>query len=469
MAEALARRFGRQRVLFDTFHEAELARPDLDLYLPRLYRDDTELIVIVISPDYLRKRWCGLEWRWIRQLILSADQGRIMLLRLGDPGDLSDLGILQGDGFLNVADLPPEAISARILDRLAQQGVVIPEVIPQVTTALNPGAEAERPLAPKPQPLEPQPRSLETTRTPSPLTVSPRWRPRPAGLGLVAAAALVFPLAWWLGRPQLAQWHLRQGDRAFRLYAELSSDDPSGERWLQQAAQAWGQASQLDPGLDPAQGRLGFLADFLGDLTAAENHWRRALEIGRASPDTPAFKSYRTGLALVLAQQPSRRQKALEIFAADVSHPRSAIELAFLSWPQPAALPQALEAIRHSDLATALAAPAVNAEPPWGFKMPDGAVLLFLSRREQRCLLTAVQATTARLAAADSDPSAAATPMTSPRSPTPPLGLAPLASTDCKGIELSVRELLCHRLEPARAQPRSAATRRWLGCHTSPH
>ena len=63
LAEELARCCGLQRVLFDLFHEAELARPDLDVYLPRLYRDETELIVVVLSPDYPNKRWCGLEWR----------------------------------------------------------------------------------------------------------------------------------------------------------------------------------------------------------------------------------------------------------------------------------------------------------------------------------------------------------------------------------------------------------------------
>jgi hypothetical protein len=74
-AAALARCFGWQRALFDQDHQAELARPDLDVYLPMLYQDKTELIVV---------------------------------LRLGDPGD-------------------PSEISARIPERTAQQGIKIPE------------------------------------------------------------------------------------------------------------------------------------------------------------------------------------------------------------------------------------------------------------------------------------------------------------------------------------------------------
>ena len=127
LAEELARRFGRQRVLFDRFHEAELARLDLDVYLPRLYRDETELIVVLLSPDYPNKRWCGLELRWIRQLICSPDKDRIMLLRVGDPGDLSELGILPGDGYLDVSARAATEISALILQRMVQRGIRIHE------------------------------------------------------------------------------------------------------------------------------------------------------------------------------------------------------------------------------------------------------------------------------------------------------------------------------------------------------
>jgi replicative DNA helicase len=136
LAEELARRCGRERVLFDRFLEAELARLDLDVYLPRLYRDETELIVVLLSPDYPNKRWCGLEWRWIRQLIVGPAKERIMLLRVGDPGDLSELGILAGDGYLDVSARAATEISALILERMVLQGVRIPEAAAPVLTAL---------------------------------------------------------------------------------------------------------------------------------------------------------------------------------------------------------------------------------------------------------------------------------------------------------------------------------------------
>ncbi len=147
LAEELARRCGRQRVLFDRFHEAELARPDLDVYLPRLYRDETELIVVLLSPDYPNKRWCGLEWRWIRQLIVGPAQDPIMLLRIGDPGDLSELGILAGDGFLDVTTRAATEISALILERMVQRGIRLPEAAEPGLTTLA----AKPPQRKKPQ------------------------------------------------------------------------------------------------------------------------------------------------------------------------------------------------------------------------------------------------------------------------------------------------------------------------------
>jgi hypothetical protein len=146
LAEELARRCGRQRVMFDQFHEAELARPDLDVYLPKLYRDETELIVVLLSPDYPNKRWCGLEWRWIRQLMGSLAQERIMLLRVGDPGDLSELGILAGDGYLDVSARAASDISALILERMVQQGIWLPEAAePGLTTLATKPPQRKKP------------------------------------------------------------------------------------------------------------------------------------------------------------------------------------------------------------------------------------------------------------------------------------------------------------------------------------
>lgn len=152
VAEQLAERFTPARVLYDHFHKEEFARPDLNAYLPDLYLKQSELIVVILSPDYPKKSWCGLELRYIRELI-NREPHRVMLLSIGEPGDLSHLGILSGDGYLPIDGMTATDIAASIgkrylLDRwdvnahseLWMQGYHIqsPEPWNQVLQPLNP-------------------------------------------------------------------------------------------------------------------------------------------------------------------------------------------------------------------------------------------------------------------------------------------------------------------------------------------
>ncbi|MEI6110594.1 MAG: hypothetical protein WCP63_02810 [Cyanobium sp. ELA712] len=67
-----------------------------------------------------------------------------MLLRVGDPGELSELVILTGEGYLDVTDRAAAEISALILERMVQRGVRIPE-------AADPGVVASE-VSPIPSP-----------------------------------------------------------------------------------------------------------------------------------------------------------------------------------------------------------------------------------------------------------------------------------------------------------------------------
>ncbi len=118
VAEQLSEEVGQQRVLYDQYYEAEFSRLNLDTYLPRLYREEAELVVVFLCPDYRSKRWCQLEWRHIKNLITTVDEGRIMLTSFDDPGDLSDMGILSGDGYAKIGTRSAEEISNLILQRL---------------------------------------------------------------------------------------------------------------------------------------------------------------------------------------------------------------------------------------------------------------------------------------------------------------------------------------------------------------
>ena len=81
VAALLARRFTEADVLYDKFHEAEFARRDLGIYLPELYHDHSELLVVVVCPDYDVKQWTGLEWTAIHDLLSKGKDADVMLCR----------------------------------------------------------------------------------------------------------------------------------------------------------------------------------------------------------------------------------------------------------------------------------------------------------------------------------------------------------------------------------------------------
>src|SRR5260370_11161542 len=118
VADYLAEKLSRPRILYDKYHEAEFARPNLDVHLPNLYRTESDLIAIFLCDEYKNKRWCKLEWRSVRQLISTADEDRIMFLSFDDVGAIPEIGILDGDGYVSIADRSANEIAELILQRL---------------------------------------------------------------------------------------------------------------------------------------------------------------------------------------------------------------------------------------------------------------------------------------------------------------------------------------------------------------
>ncbi|MFO0957059.1 MAG: TIR domain-containing protein [Isosphaeraceae bacterium] len=119
VAEYLGRELGRPAVLYDLWYDAELARPNLHHYLEKIYRDQSDLLVVFLCAEYDRKDWCRLEWGTIHGLILGRQEDQLMLVRIGD-GDVS--GIVPADGYLPVGDRSSREIAGKILERLALVG-----------------------------------------------------------------------------------------------------------------------------------------------------------------------------------------------------------------------------------------------------------------------------------------------------------------------------------------------------------
>jgi tetratricopeptide (TPR) repeat protein len=120
IAEALAGRLGRDAILYDKWHRGEFARPALGVYLPDLYRHESDLLVFFFCKEYAKKPWCGLEWRAALDLIAHQQYDQLMLLRVDDI-DIAEIpGLYSIDGCLDVGDMTDDAVAVEILSRLGE-------------------------------------------------------------------------------------------------------------------------------------------------------------------------------------------------------------------------------------------------------------------------------------------------------------------------------------------------------------
>jgi biotin-[acetyl-CoA-carboxylase] ligase BirA-like protein len=115
IALSLAERLGKNVVFYDKFFEAELARPNLDIYLQEIYHDHSDLIAVFICSDYEHKEWCGIEWRALRDLLKRKEASAIMPFRF-DNTRID--GLFSIDGYISINGRSPEDIAALILVRL---------------------------------------------------------------------------------------------------------------------------------------------------------------------------------------------------------------------------------------------------------------------------------------------------------------------------------------------------------------
>ena len=141
IASALAGVVGRERVLYDKWHRAEFARPNLDVYLPRLYHEQSRLLVFFLCAEYAQKEWCGLEWRAARDLLKRDEDGRLMFLRL-DPANIP--GLYSIDGYLDISILTDDEVAREILKRLE---TLVPSAVETQLTMESDSAAPDTKLA----------------------------------------------------------------------------------------------------------------------------------------------------------------------------------------------------------------------------------------------------------------------------------------------------------------------------------
>lgn len=115
VASEVKRRLGAGTVFYDRDFTAQLARPNLDTLLQRIYLNNSELVVVFLCSDYEQKEWCGLEWRAIRTIIKNKNDHAIMFMRF-DNADVS--GSFSVDGYVDLDEYTPIQAARMIVERV---------------------------------------------------------------------------------------------------------------------------------------------------------------------------------------------------------------------------------------------------------------------------------------------------------------------------------------------------------------
>src|SRR4051794_14583673 len=70
---------------------------------------------VVLSADYQKKDWCGVEFRAVREIIFARENTRIMFVRTDD-GAVE--GVFKTDGYVDARKFEPSQIAEFICQRL---------------------------------------------------------------------------------------------------------------------------------------------------------------------------------------------------------------------------------------------------------------------------------------------------------------------------------------------------------------
>jgi len=115
VATELKRRLPKGWIFYDKDFQAQLARPNLDTLLQRIYLNNSDLVVVFLSTEYETKQWCGLEWRAIREIIKNKSDHSIMFMRFDDA---SVQGSFSVDGYIDLNECSPIQAARFIVERV---------------------------------------------------------------------------------------------------------------------------------------------------------------------------------------------------------------------------------------------------------------------------------------------------------------------------------------------------------------
>lgn len=111
----LRKRLPSGTVFYDNDFKAQLAKPNLDTVLQRVYREQSDLVVVFLCAKYDEKPWCGIEWRAIRDIIMSKKDHAVMFMR-SDNAEIP--GVFPHDGYIDTNRHTPLEAASLILERV---------------------------------------------------------------------------------------------------------------------------------------------------------------------------------------------------------------------------------------------------------------------------------------------------------------------------------------------------------------
>jgi len=114
IVQELTKKLKPHALFYDFNYQSQLARPSLDILLQDIYGNRSKLIVVFLSGDYERKKWCGVEFRAIRQVIMDQKFDKVMLIKVDDE---PVSGIFSTDGYIDSRRYTPDQIAQFIIER----------------------------------------------------------------------------------------------------------------------------------------------------------------------------------------------------------------------------------------------------------------------------------------------------------------------------------------------------------------
>ncbi|PHS55679.1 MAG: disease resistance protein [Sulfurimonas sp.] len=115
VADIVRKKLKKDKLFYDFDYQSQLARPNIDVLLQKIYHKNSKLIVIFLSSEYMEKEWSGLEWRAIRDLIKSKKDDKIMFVKFDDK-EID--GLFSIDGYIDATYHSEKAIARFILERV---------------------------------------------------------------------------------------------------------------------------------------------------------------------------------------------------------------------------------------------------------------------------------------------------------------------------------------------------------------